>query len=263
MNIFSKLSSSVCLLISVATVASAATINIDTFSEAFTPATGSGDADWSGVNFFENVIGAAGTYTWTDNDSGSNIFGDTRTVAFGPISVEGGGTASISRDASKQAFIYQGGPTSRANTAFSYTDSSGVDMSADTNWAFDIIAMDEPARNSIIASITLTNGTDTTSTAIFFTNATLGYNSIDLDTVDDFTGYGTSWSGSDWDNIKTNVTGITITYIVPNNDEDFEIASKFFSEIDYGGLTQVPEPSSLFLLGTIFTGYLLKSRRRR
>ena len=86
---------------------------------------------------------------------------------------------------------------------------------------------------------------------------------IDLPAIDDYDGYGTSWSSSDWDSIKTSVTDITVKYFSLETDKDFRIASKFFTDVSYGGLIQAPEPSSLFLLGTVFTGYMLRSRSRR
>ena len=251
------------LSISMSPVVYGATVAIDDFTEAFDVSSGTGGNLVAITDtYLSNTDGD--TYTWTDSDSsGTAMFGDTRTVNVGPVNVVSSGFYGVTRDPDNNAFSSSGDTGTFSSVSFSYTDATGVDMSATPEWAFDIVDMDQPAKECVIATISLSDGTDTVSAAIFFTESTLGFNSINLDELDDYDGYGTSWSSSDWDSIKTSVTDITVKYFSLETDKDFRIASKFFTDVSYGGLIQAPEPSSLFLLGTVFTGYMLRSRSRR
>ncbi len=253
---------------------SAEEIAIDTFVDGFNTAGGTAGAGFNGFTGPDVLLIQSGTYGWTDTDSGSNIWGDNRTVNVGPSI--GGGFDIIQRITELDgnpvsSFSYSGAAASHTNTGFSYNDAAGVNLERGgddnaTNLVFDILDMDTPARENVDAKISFTDGIDTVSTYIFFNEIEIGKNSIDLDSLEDYTGNFpsglVSWSETDWESIRTNLKGIEIDFIVPTNQEDFVMNTLSFSTISSGGLTQIPEPTSLILLGALIGGGLFRSPRR-
>ena len=126
--------------------------------------------------------------------------------------------------------------------------------------AFDL-KFDDQAAESTRAEVTFTDGTDSTTAEISFANSTEGLNNIDLNGLQTER----DWDGATWTDINTNgLTGVTFRFFSTDFGDDFRFASQGFNATALGNtLTQVPEPTSLLMLGALLAGSGLGGSRRR
>lgn len=137
-------------------------------------------------------------------------------------------------------------------------NTSGVDISATQYLTFDV-GFDAQANETTRALVTFSSGTTSTTAEIGFRNADEGLNSIDLNSLQ--TKY--DWDATTWTNIKDNITDVEFAFFSTGYGDDYSFATYAFTQTSAGGnLGQVPEPTSLLMLGALIGGGLLRSPRR-
>lgn len=136
-------------------------------------------------------------------------------------------------------------------------NTSGVDISATQYLTFDV-GFDAQANETTRALVTFSSGTTSTTVEIGFANADEGLNSIDLNSLQ--TKY--DWDATTWTNIKDNITDVEFAFFSIGYGDDYSFATYAFTQTSAGGnLGQVPEPTSLLMLGALIGGGLLRSPR--
>lgn len=206
-------------------------------------------------------IGAEGSLSWTD--TGAGIYGSNRQVTVDNYAYQTPGSDGnwvIGQINGDNQISYSGGDGVRADYTLSYNLGESIDLATNKYLAFDL-HFDEQASSSTRAQVTFYSGATSTTAEIGFSNASSGMNSIDLTTLDSINN---GWDATTWSNISSNITDVTFRFFSTSFGDDFRFASKGFAATAIGddGLSQIPEPTSLILLGALVGGGLLRSPRR-
>ena len=200
-----------------------------------------------------------GSLTWTD--TGAGIYnGGVRTVLVDQYQNDGSSYGVwVTGDVINNQINYAAGEGVRATVSLSY-DLNDISLLSTQFLTFDL-TFDDQAASSTRAEVTFTDGTDSTTAEIAFNNATDGLNSIDLNNLQSEW----DWDNTTWTNMNTNgLTGVSFKFFSTDFGDDFRFASQGFNATALGTtLTQVPEPTSLLMLGSLLAGCGLRGRRRR